>query len=153
MLDHGPHPPRLREKKRNPWHQHVHRATRPRSYAIDKVWEAVTSSCKQYGGVKNIICYLCFMQHAWSCYFFFPRLLSETLPKFCGPLVGTHSQILITDCSDCRWCFVFWMKLVLPFPVSKYSYVGTYRRTPVSAVYRAPPQKKLENQISKRFII
>ena len=81
MLDHGPHPPRSREKKRNPWRQHVHRATRPRSYAIDKVWEAVTSRClgnglsdgswKQYGGVKSIICYLCFMQHAWSCYFFF----------------------------------------------------------------------------------
>ena len=80
MLDHGLHPPRLREKKRNPWRQHVHRATRPRSYAIDKVWEAVTSRClgngrsdarcKQYGGVKSIICYLCFMQHAWSCYFF-----------------------------------------------------------------------------------
>ena len=80
MLDHGPHPPRSREKKRNPWRQHVHRATRPRSYAIDKVWEAVTSRClgngrsdgsyKQYGGVKSIICYLCIMQHAWSCYFF-----------------------------------------------------------------------------------
>ena len=79
MLDHGPHPPRSREKKRNPWRQYVHRATRPRSYAIDKVWEAVTSRClgnsrsdtrcKQYGGVKSIICYLCFMQHAWSCYF------------------------------------------------------------------------------------
>ena len=78
MLDNGPHPPRSREKKRNPWRQHVHRATRPRSYAIDKVWEAVTSRClgngrsngsyKQYGGVKSIICYLCFMQHAWSCY-------------------------------------------------------------------------------------
>ena len=72
--------PRSREKKRNPWRQHVHRATRPRSYAIDKVWEAVTSRClgngrsdarrKQYGGVKSIICYLCFMQHAWSCYFY-----------------------------------------------------------------------------------
>ena len=79
MLDHRLHPPRSREKKRNPWRQHVHRATRPRSYAIDKVWETVTSRClgngrsdarcKQYGGVKSIICYLCFMQHAWSCYF------------------------------------------------------------------------------------
>ena len=78
MLDHGLHPPRSREKKRNPWRQHVHRATRPRSYAINKVWEAVTSRClgngrsdvrcKQYGGVKSIICYLCFMQHAWSCF-------------------------------------------------------------------------------------
>ena len=49
-------------EKRNPWRQHVHRATRPRSYTIDKVWEAVTSrcfgngrsdaTCKQYGGVS-----------------------------------------------------------------------------------------------------
>ena len=72
---------KVTRKERNPWRQHVHRATRPRSYAIDKVWEAVTSrylgngrsdgSYKQYGGVKSIICYLCFMQHAWSCCFFF----------------------------------------------------------------------------------
>ena len=49
-------------EKRNPWCQHVHRATRPRIYTIDKVWEAVTSrclgngksdaTCKQYGGVS-----------------------------------------------------------------------------------------------------
>ena len=53
---------KVTRKERNPWRQHVHRATRPRSYAIDKVWEAVTSrclcngrsdaSCKQYGGVS-----------------------------------------------------------------------------------------------------
>ena len=75
---------KLTRKERNPWRQHVHRAARPRSYAIDKVWEAVTSrclgngrsdaSCKQYGGVKSIICYLCFMQHAWSCFFFYCTL-------------------------------------------------------------------------------
>ena len=80
-------------KKRNPWRQHVHRATRPRSYAIDKVWEAVTSRClgngrsdarcKQYGGVTSIICYLCFMQHAWSCYFFFLSMHIKTGP---GPI-------------------------------------------------------------------
>ena len=72
---------KVTRKERNPWRQHVHRATRPRSYAIDKVWEALTSrclgngrsdaSCKQHGGIKSIICYLCFMQHAWSCCFFF----------------------------------------------------------------------------------
>ena len=77
MLDHGPI--HQGHEKRNPWRQHVHRATRPRSYAIDKVWQEVTSSClgngrsdsryKQYGGVQSIICYLCFMQHAWSCFF------------------------------------------------------------------------------------
>ena len=60
MLDHGPI--HQGHEKRNPWRQHVHRATRPRSYAIDKVWEAVTSrylgngrsdaSYKQYGGVS-----------------------------------------------------------------------------------------------------
>ena len=53
---------KVTRKERNPWHQHVHRTTHPRSYAIDKVWEAVTSrclgngwsdaSCKQYGGVS-----------------------------------------------------------------------------------------------------
>ena len=43
MLDHGPI--HQGHEKRNPWRQHVHRATRPRSYAIDKVWEAVTSRC------------------------------------------------------------------------------------------------------------
>ena len=58
MLDHGPRPSRSREKKE----KEIHRATRPRSYAIDKVWEAVTSRClgngrsdtsyKQYGGVS-----------------------------------------------------------------------------------------------------
>ena len=58
MLDHGPRPSRSREKKE----KEIHRATRPRSYAIDKVWEAVTSrclgkgrsdaTCKQYGGVS-----------------------------------------------------------------------------------------------------
>ena len=68
------------EKRKKSGRQHVHRATRPRSYAIDKVWEEVTSRClgngrsdsrcKQYGGVQSIICYLCFMQHAWSCFFF-----------------------------------------------------------------------------------
>ena len=60
MLDHGPI--HQGHEKRNPWRQHVHRATRPRSYASDKVWEAVTSRClgngrsdasyKQYGGVS-----------------------------------------------------------------------------------------------------
>ena len=54
----GPRPWRSREKKE----KEIHRATRPRSYAIDKVWEAVTSRClvngqsdasyKQYGGVS-----------------------------------------------------------------------------------------------------
>ena len=53
---------KVTRNERNPWRQHFHRATRPRSYAIDKVWEAVTSrclgngrsdaSCKQYGGVS-----------------------------------------------------------------------------------------------------
>ena len=53
---------KVTRKERNQWRQHVHRATRPRSYAIDKVWEAVTSrclgngrsdaSCKQYSGVS-----------------------------------------------------------------------------------------------------
>ena len=80
---------KVTRKERNPWSQHVHRATRPRSYAIDKVWEAVTSrclgngrsdaSCKQYGGVQSIICYLCFVQHAWSCYFFFFKLSTLSL--------------------------------------------------------------------------
>ena len=55
---------KVTRKERNPWRQHVHRATRPRSYAIDKVWEAVMSrclgngqsdaSCKQYGGVSAL---------------------------------------------------------------------------------------------------
>ena len=43
MLHHGPI--HQDHEKRNPWRQHVHRATRPCSYAIDKVWEAVTSRC------------------------------------------------------------------------------------------------------------
>ena len=109
MLDHGPHPPRSREKKRTPWRQHVHRATRPRSYAIDKVWEAVTSRClgigngwsdgrcKQNGGVKSIICYLCFMQHAWSCYFFYHPLIKIIRYTCCvvdltPPPINLHTQ-------------------------------------------------------------
>ena len=53
---------KVTRKERNPWRQNVHHTTRPRSYAIDKVWEAVTSrclgngrsdaTCKQYGSVS-----------------------------------------------------------------------------------------------------
>jgi hypothetical protein len=62
-------PTKVTRKERNPWRQHVHRATRARSYAIDKLWEAVTSRGPMLVSyhVKSIICYLCFMQHAWSC--------------------------------------------------------------------------------------
>ena len=61
---------KVTRKERNPWRQHVHRATRPRSYAI---WH------KKSYHVKSIICYLCFMQHAWSCYFFLNILISFLL--------------------------------------------------------------------------
>ena len=93
MLDHGPHPPRSREKKRNPWRQHVHRATRSRSYAI---WH------KQSYHVKSIICYLCFMQHAWSCYFF-PLQTSNlklNFTSFC--YVKLKKKRLLFSRSDCR---------------------------------------------------
>ena len=115
MLDHGLHPPRSREKKRNPWHQHVHRATRPRNYAIDKVWEAVTSrclgngrsdgSCKQYGGVKSIICYLCFMQHAWSCYYFLwvLYLCNQTSLLFTLQFVEAMRYKTAVYVFQCRW--------------------------------------------------
>ena len=92
---------KVTRKERNPWRQHVHRATRPRSYAIEKCerqWRHValatagpmlvannmaayplgisssvcplriSSTClMSVHHVKSIICYLCFMQHAWSC--------------------------------------------------------------------------------------
>ena len=78
-----------RSCKRNPWRQHVHRATRRRSHAIDMAWRhvalatttisaqrvhGVTSHClygkkkpTRFKHVTSIICYLCFTQYAWRC--------------------------------------------------------------------------------------
>ena len=108
MLDHGPHPPRSREKKEirdvNTFTaQHVRAATR--SIKCERQWRhvalatagpmllannmvayplhisnsvcplCISNTCLMsvhtiYNHVKSIICYLCFMQHAWSCFFF-----------------------------------------------------------------------------------
>ena len=116
MLDHGPHPPRSREKKEIRYvstftAQHVRAATR--SIKCERQWRHValatagpmlvannmaayplrinnsvcplriSNTCLMsvhtiYNHVKSIICYLCFMQHAWSCSFFFKQ------PSFWG---------------------------------------------------------------------
>ena len=119
MLDHGLHPPRSREKKRNPRRQHVHHTTRPRSYGIGKVWEAVTSRClgngrsdarcKKYGGVKSIICYLCFMQHAWSCYFFYSTPDVRVM-WWTGQFVITYERCVTHVRRQPRWSHVAYLR-------------------------------------------
>ena len=78
---------------RNPWRQHVHRTTRRRSQAIDMAWRHVDFTktrrrsqaidmawrrvdftkkpTSRFKHVTSIICYLCFMQYAWRCTFFY----------------------------------------------------------------------------------
>jgi hypothetical protein len=105
MLDHGPHPPRSREKKEirdisTFTEQHVRAVTR--AIKCERQWRHValatagpvlvvnnmaayplrisnsvcplriSNTCLMsvhtiYGQVESVICYLCFMQHAWCC--------------------------------------------------------------------------------------
>ena len=46
---------KVTRKERNPWRQHVHRATRPRSYAIDKVWEAQKIVSRQKHNMLSLL--------------------------------------------------------------------------------------------------
>ena len=55
-----------------------------------------------YNHVKSKICYLCFMQHAWSCYFFFfcygnVFASLQRLICFCNRVLIAHSAICISD--------------------------------------------------------